>query len=265
MGGLVGGIFSAVGDAVNNIYGRWANERDFGYQKDLNNNQISWRVADAQRAGIHPIYALGPTGATFSPVSTNFAQSSGQDLSRAEAANKDRAQRERERISQYQNATAEEQRAAERHKAEINRLNTETALIQSQIARENSAQLGPGGPRSYPNARPGSVQRVPARNVVGSPGNPAREPGAITDYSYYRSSDGGIRIIPSEQMKERIEDSPLELDWIYRNQLQPMFGGVRPPSNAEFPLPDGYVWRWSAWRQGFFPARRRRSTGGGGW
>lgn len=59
-------------------------ERGEAMQRDFANNGIAWRVADARRAGIHPLYALGASTSSPSPIAvgSNF-QDMGQNLSRA--------------------------------------------------------------------------------------------------------------------------------------------------------------------------------------
>jgi len=61
-------------------------------QEDFAKQGIRWRVNDAKKAGIHPIYALGANTSSYTPVSASFAAdnsvgnaiaSSGQDISRA--------------------------------------------------------------------------------------------------------------------------------------------------------------------------------------
>lgn len=261
MPGLTGGIFDMVGTAVNNIYGRWSNERDFGYQKDLNNNAVSIRVADAQRAGIHPLYALGPTGASFSPVSTNF-QSAGQELSRAQMANMDREQREREIRLQADSAARADQRADARNAAEIANLNANTELIRSQIAR-NASQLGPGG--QTPSSR---AVTVPSRIIAGEEDAPSRQAGNIASHQFQWTPDNqGLSVVPSEQAKERSEDDIIQqIEWWMRHRMPRIVGAplphfdfstprVPPPTT---PLRPGYEWRWSGRRQAFYPARVRR-------
>lgn len=63
-------------------------------QREFAQNGIQWRVADAKKAGIHPVYAMGGGGVSASPVAvgsqdssiSDFGSMMGQDLSRAEAA-----------------------------------------------------------------------------------------------------------------------------------------------------------------------------------
>lgn len=50
-------------------------KKQFKYQKKILQNQLSWRVNDAKRAGIHPLYALG-----LSPASYSSPIGSGNDL-----------------------------------------------------------------------------------------------------------------------------------------------------------------------------------------
>lgn len=68
---LVGGAVSSVGSLAGGIIGSRnqakANAANYNAQKEFAQNGISWRVADAKRAGIHPLFALGGSGATYSP------------------------------------------------------------------------------------------------------------------------------------------------------------------------------------------------------
>lgn len=72
-------------------------------QRDFAQMGIQWKVEDANRAGIHPLYALGAQTHSFSPVSigdqptTNYARdmgAMGQDLTRAINATRTQSQRD---------------------------------------------------------------------------------------------------------------------------------------------------------------------------
>lgn len=65
---------------------RKAANRNIDMQREFAQNGIQWRVADAKAAGIHPLYALGGGGASFSPVQSVGGldlTGMGQDLGRA--------------------------------------------------------------------------------------------------------------------------------------------------------------------------------------
>lgn len=65
----------------------WAwGEKQEDMQAKFARNAIQWKVKDAEKAGVHPLYALGAPTMSYSPVSiggaSNFAEV-GQDIGRA--------------------------------------------------------------------------------------------------------------------------------------------------------------------------------------
>lgn len=83
--GLLGGLFADKSQAD-------ANAQNIKYQKQFAQEGIQWRVADAEKAGVHPLYALGAQTTAFSPTVVgssgvgNALASAGQDIGRAIAA-----------------------------------------------------------------------------------------------------------------------------------------------------------------------------------
>ncbi|AXH77176.1 MAG: DNA pilot protein [Microviridae sp.] len=78
-GGFIGGIISAIHNGVFDWVNLGENRRNqranlenarkqIEYQKEYAQNGIQWRVADAKKAGIHPLYALGANTPTYTPV-----------------------------------------------------------------------------------------------------------------------------------------------------------------------------------------------------
>lgn len=265
MSGLLAGIGSIIG-GIGGLFGssnsRKGQREDARNQMELNKNQIQWRVADAKAAGIHPLYALGPTGMSYSPVSqhpgdyggSSFAQA-GQDISRAIAAN--RGERERREMARQGaiHAAIDRERQNTLFGQQVERNALENDLLRSQISRlQMSAQLGPPSPViNGTNER--AIPR-PSEPIMGARGAPAREAGTITDFQYRRHDDGGIGVTYSEEAKDRSEDDIVEqLGWHWRNRFNPstFMGGPTAPSASEFPLPEGVEWRWDAWRQAFYP------------
>lgn len=90
---MLGEIISAGANILGGLFGQQkrdeGKEREIALQREFAQNGVRWRVEDAQRAGIHPLAALGATGASYSPVGVgdnDFAAvgaSVGQDISRA--------------------------------------------------------------------------------------------------------------------------------------------------------------------------------------
>lgn len=227
-------------------------DRQMEMQKQFAQQGIRWRVEDAQKAGIHPLYALGAQPQSFSPVSISADGSSpmgdalssmGQDIGRAMMA---------------------KQTAGERFNAQVERLKLENMelnndLLRSQIARNYGVSLPPPMPNviTEPLAPPEAVgsimsqaagtELVPVELNMSTPGQPAKQAGAVNDYAFTYTADGGLTLTPSKDVKELVEDDFVQqLLWSLRNQVVPHFSeearGQRQPSRKEFPLPEGYEW-----------------------
>lgn len=110
-------------------------QSQYEHQKEFGQNAIQWKVTDAKRAGIHPLYALGANTVSYSPVTVghtpdNFGSSlaaAGQDISRAVSAGaspKGRLSETAEAMSvlQLENASLQN----EMLKSQIARLNAQT-------------------------------------------------------------------------------------------------------------------------------------------
>lgn len=73
-------MFNALGNIVSSAITNRANEhnakttfnRNVALQREFAQNSIQWRVDDAKNAGIHPLYALGAQGASYTPQSLDF-------------------------------------------------------------------------------------------------------------------------------------------------------------------------------------------------
>lgn len=80
------------GSVLGGIFGRDANEDNRSAQEAFAQHGIRWRVADAKAAGLHPLFALGGSGASFSPSAQPVMTASegaalGQNIGRAIAGN----------------------------------------------------------------------------------------------------------------------------------------------------------------------------------
>ncbi len=68
-GGLVGAVGNLIGGKKAADNSKAAANMNINAQKEFAQNGIRWRVEDAKAAGIHPLYALGASTNSFSPVS----------------------------------------------------------------------------------------------------------------------------------------------------------------------------------------------------
>lgn len=122
---------SAIGSGLGYIGGRQANRmsndqfnQNLNMQREFAMKGIRWKVEDAKAAGLHPLYALGGAGSTFSPASSSFTnpmaslESAGQNIGRAiDATRTSSERREHERDLRLMER--------ERYAAEIRLLNAQ--------------------------------------------------------------------------------------------------------------------------------------------
>lgn len=92
---LIGGFLGKSSQDEANRIAQQNADRNIALQKEFAQNAIQWKVDDATKAGIHPVYALGGSTTSFSPVSVGVSGADplasslsdmGQDVSRAAAA-----------------------------------------------------------------------------------------------------------------------------------------------------------------------------------
>lgn len=283
---VFGDIFSAIGNVVGGLssaFGGSDDDRGSGLgergveitnQNNFAQQGIRWRVADAQAAGIHPLYALGANLPTYSPVNyyegnndtgvASHLANFGQDISRAI----DSTRTHGERVTARSDAL---------HALQLERGALENELLRAQIAKLQAAQVGPPGPSSDarleahipPEARH-LVKVEPVELNASATDKPFLEAGATSDVSLAQTPGGGYAIMPSKDVKERMEDMFVpETMWSFRNLLVPWWDQDQ-QFRPSVPLKPGHVWKYNRWtgefRQVPFPMHpvkpryRRRVT-----
>jgi hypothetical protein len=260
---MLGALLSAGSSIIGGLLGkssadkaadaqREMNERNIALQKEFAQSGIQWRVEDAKKAGIHPIYALGSGGASFTPVSSNFTAdtsmanafaSAGQDIGRAVNATRGQSARldafsKTAQALQLENMGLQNDVLRTEIASKTARLNQQT---NPPMPSASDAWLIPGQPASGPAATLKSlIDDQAMKRTPGDPGRPHQEPGAITDTGHMRTS-GGLFPVPSDDAKQRIEDNWYqETMHFIRNNLLPM---ISPRFNEPPHKPDkGKAW-----------------------
>lgn len=239
-------------------------EANRAFQREAAQNSISWKVADARRAGIHPLAALGSP--TYSPAVSVMSDpvgpaiaSAGQDVSRAMVAGMSQTERD------GTNAIAQNML--------MERGQLQNELLRAQISRLRSAQVGPGAPNpaedpwkaGVPLNDANDASRVTNDPVKINPGaamEPGSGPGAHSDVDWVRTRGGGLTAAPSKAMKDRVEDMGFEPHlWTWRNRIMPYITGMKPPPVAP---PYGSRWEFSHHDQTWYPRPFDMGRGGGG-
>lgn len=163
-----GQLISAGSSLLGGILGKKEADANIEMQKDFAKKGIQWRVADAKKAGVHPLYALGANTTSFSPVSVGSLGAGlsemGQDISRAVEAVQSAPERMQSKVITG---------------LQIERAKLENEMLKSQIAGQvasnvRNAQVGPAAPVMLPEKVQGP-QRTTHVRVGGS--NIALDPG----------------------------------------------------------------------------------------
>jgi len=199
-GAIAGGIASALlgGDEKQS-------SQPFKLQKNIAESGISIKVADAKRAGIHPIYALGANIAYPPAVQTgerrNRLSHMGQNINRAISAIK----------------TAQERRLSEvllkQEEEKLAQMGLETISMRNDLNNINEIPALPDATNKgiVQGQTPGTVvipKRITASNI------PGQEPGIIPG--------GQVAMMPNRRMAETITEpmsEPIESD-AYNAQLR---------------------------------------------
>lgn len=240
---ILGGLFgkSSADDARQQQAEQFA--ANMAAQKEFAQHGISWKVQDAKNAGVHPLYAIGAQGASYTPSSSNFtADTSMQTAMSAAGADIGRAVNASTSHTSRQNANAKIMSALAVEHAGLQNEVLRSQLLSEQVRRNQ--QLGPPMPIGDRYLLPGQAQSgvlvndEPQKRVNADPTAPFSEPGAISDIGPVRTSTG-VAVVPSKDVKERIEDSlPYELQHFWRNQILPAISQSAQQSQTKgFPPP----------------------------
>lgn len=131
-------IATAVSTIIGGLLGTKAEKKQIALQREFAQNAIQWKVQDANKAGIHPLFALGAPTTSYQPISTgsmaNAVSGMGQDLGRAMDAVRNPEQRASAAISKME-------------ALQLERAGLENTLLRTQIVRETSV---PGQPPAMP-------------------------------------------------------------------------------------------------------------------
>lgn len=247
---LIGGYLNSKATQKQNAAAAALADKNMQQQRDFAEHGLTWKINDALKNAdkVHPIYSLGASTPSYTPVSANFSAdhgignaigSAGQDIGRAINAT----------ATQGQRASAF---TAAAQKLSLEKGALENELLRTQLASQNARLRSPATP-PFPVQGdgyniPGQTQSgplikaTPLEVTPGVPHQPQSEGGSITDVGYARTSTGWVPV-PSKDVKERIEDDFVQQTLhTMRNNVLPSIGyNFNPPP---FKAPEGQEWHF---------------------
>lgn len=231
------------------------NQQNYDMQKEFAQHGIRWKVEDAIKAGLHPLAALGASGASASPSfqisgedrhKSDFWSRTGQNVSRAIAAT----------------STSEERLV---RKLQIERMALENKLLSVDVDRATKS-LGPGFPADG-NSEIGGisgqgdstlpVQIMPTGRTASPAGKPHQAYGDLTGWSYVKHPDGSLEPISSPDIQGNKANDVLEMLRFHINTFAHKYGNPASlaPSYQDHPLPPGMEWEFRNWTGRYHPVR----------
>lgn len=247
------GLFSAIGSIAGALIGKESAEdstnANAGFQREMAQNSLQWRVEDAKKAGIHPVAALGAQLPVGQPISAGGVDWSGvgQDVGGAIDAARTKNDPYTEKLRGLQ----------------IQRGELENALLASDLARKNQRPMN-FSPSVVPEtgdlAGQGNVAVQPTQLNDTTPAMPFKESGNVSEMTWARTAGGGVSIVPSKDWKDRGEDQTApEFGWALRNTLMPSLGSYPKPPKEWLPK-DATDWYFNPLIQEFRPVYGNRPT-----
>jgi len=210
------------------------NARQEQLQRDFAQQGIQWKVEDAKKAGLHPLFALGAQTHSYAPQSIGSASpdfsllaQSGQSIGRAIDATRPAL----DKIGGFQNAIMSTQLEGLQLDNDIKR-----ATLASQIALGRTS--GPGMPSDGVSTFGGQGDVLKQFGKVDGPSfeietkrdpsMPNRQdlvPGAGPSIQFSKNSTGGYDPVIPNQLAEAYEADPYgTFGWMVRNRIMPQLG-----------------------------------------
>lgn len=228
------------------------NRQNIAYQKEFAQSGIQWRVADAKKAGLHPLAALGANTTSYSPSLQTPGYSGEYGLSdvgskMGQAVNKLKLKGYDKQMRDL--ALREAQAKVKGTEIEVNMLESEYNKL-----RTNDID-SPNGITLPPKKQNGDVHVIsPTRIASPSVKQAAQETGSHPSVKFQRFKNSLVPVM-SDSFKQATEDSFIqELPWYIENIAKPSYKGSKhaiKPSKKEWkrnwPNADGIYFKNNAW------------------
>lgn len=209
-------------------------ERQENLQREFAQNSIQWRTADAKKAGIHPVVALGSQGISYNPSyvgGDNFGGSQASISYEPEKQVDEKTQAYNDKVNEL-NLRMQE---ANTREAEANATLAERSLLPKpqndplNVLLPNANSRGIGLPTSK-TGMPGQASSIY--------GNKLGEAEQASRFSV--NQDGTITIVPTQNLMDYVSESMLaDIEWRLQNKYTDQVKYLNQALKGK--LPEGYV------------------------
>lgn len=189
-----------IGEIVGGLLDFASAERGRDLTEKAYKNRIRWTVEDAQKAGVHPLFALGGgvgSSPTFQTGGTGFREA-GAAVDRGMRQKKAEASE-----NELHQATVDEIKSRTKlNEVEAADINSRAALEMSRLYSGGNDFFGVfGNPTS-------TVKRVPVEIPYARPGDPSKTPGQGPMWEdVVVTPEGDTITVPTQQQAEKLESA----------------------------------------------------------
>lgn len=236
---MLGALISAGANLAGSIIG---GNQAYKRQKKFAQSAIQWKVRDAKKAGVSPLFALGAPTTSYQPQSVGNVGSgiaaAGQDIGRAVDATSSNLGRARGV-------------AGEVIQAQLEGLRIDNDIKRAELASRLATRGQPGTPPGYPDGETqphipgqGNATAIEYKKRIAPAGSvPQKSFGVSPEVDMYRTRHGYSPEVPTD-LGEAQESQPLAaMQWFMRNKLAPGFS--KEFWTLPFPAPKGKYWSYS--------------------
>lgn len=230
LGGFMGNKSAEKAARQNQKHEAAMRQKEYEQQKEFAQSGVQWKVSDAAKAGVHPLYALGANTVSYAPQSVGSTSlpaadyghlaDAGQHIGRAIA----NTQSGPSQVDAYTKAVQALQLDGLGLDNDIKR-----ADLASKIATTNQSGMPPGIPgvatRWLLEGQPGGEIDYSRKQSPAEPGAPFQTAGAAPDVMFTRTATGGYAPVMPENVQEAYENDWLgRMQWMFRNRIVPSWG-----------------------------------------
>lgn len=246
-GGLISGVGSLLGANQSKKNVERQAQMNYLAQKEFAQNGIRWRVDDAKKSGIHPLFALGANTSGFTPISgysgdsgiSDFSASMGQSFERAVQAKQTPAEREIQRLQQeklFDLDVRQKEANIALTNAEISRV---SRLIQQQVPAMPSAS--------------GKTNTIIEGQAQSQPGVSKEIPPLVQFYQVPGGKDT-YTLLPNQDSMDYYSEAAIPRYQMFTYITDALRrGDMKGPHE----LPKGYYWHVDMFRGIVYPRKRK--------
>lgn len=239
---MLGALIGAGSSIIGGLMGQSSQNKQMALQKQFAKNAIQWKAADAQKAGISKLYALGANTTSYAPVPVGGGLGSGiseagQNIGRAIDATASPAGRAGHL-------------ATELATAQLDGLKIDNDIKRTELLSKSNLRSQPGtGPaildsETVPHIPGQGNSEVEIKSKIAPSGYvPQKSFGVSPEIDMYRSKYGYSPEVP-QQLGESQESQPLSAaQWFIRNKLMPGLNDAY--KTYPYPPPEGHYWQFN--------------------